>query len=524
MTKPLTLEQFLLEREHFSLGFLPTENPHPESHLLAEKATSDLPRAIDMLLKVDELALSQFLSQLETLQDLHRDIQITLKNNHRIFLVGCGATGRLSLVLEKLWRLYAPENKKHLVRGIIAGGELALIHSLESFEDYPVYGEYQLREAGLNKDSKDDLVIAITEGGETPFVLGAAHYGSLVTDKPVHLLFCNPKTLLKDRVERSRRAIENSRIISHELYVGAMALSGSTRMQASTVLQLAVGGLLFNWDKPFARFTEDIKTFSKLVCSEAEKKELQKLIEGEALCYKNNQSAIYLADQSLALTLLTDTTERAPTFSLPNFENVLDSIAVKSLSYVSLKKTNNPSQAWESLLSRKPWPLASREFWHNLLEVAGESRMKGFDLSLNSRIRRQKDEKLPTGFELDFSDVGDSRWQASRDGDVVWQGREKDMHPLYQQTLLKMRLNLVSTLIMGRLERYHSNIMTWVRPSNRKLIDRALRNIRFLLQQADSQRSSEVSDETILQLIFELKSQENRNTPIVLDVFKMLIK
>ena len=55
------------------------------------------------------------------------------------------------------------------------------------------------------------------------------------------------------------------------------------------------------------------------------------------------------------------------------------------------------------------------------------------------------------------------------------------LHPLCEHVLLKMLLNAFSMLVMGRLGRYESNLMTWVRPSNYKLIDRAIRCIAFLL-------------------------------------------
>lgn len=47
--------------------------------------------------------------------------------------------------------------------------------------------------------------------------------------------------------------------------------------------------------------------------------------------------------------------------------------------------------------------------------------------------------------------------------------------------LIKVILNKHSTLVMGRLNRIKSNIMSWVRPSNNKLIDRAIRYVRHLL-------------------------------------------
>ena len=49
--------------------------------------------------------------------------------------------------------------------------------------------------------------------------------------------------------------------------------------------------------------------------------------------------------------------------------------------------------------------------------------------------------------------------------------------PLFKHLVLKMILNTHSTLIMGRLGRYEGNVMTYVRASNNKLIDRAIRYI-----------------------------------------------
>ena len=53
---------------------------------------------------------------------------------------------------------------------------------------------------------------------------------------------------------------------------------------------------------------------------------------------------------------------------------------------------------------------------------------------------------------------------------------------LEEQVLVKLALNLHSTLAMGRVGRYRANVMTWVRPSNRKLIDRAIRYTEALLR------------------------------------------
>lgn len=74
-------------------------------------------------------------------------IQDTLKSGNKVFMCGCGATGRLSLVLETLFRQKFGNTDK--VISFMAGGDFALIKSVESFEDRTEYGERQLMELGF---------------------------------------------------------------------------------------------------------------------------------------------------------------------------------------------------------------------------------------------------------------------------------------------------------------------------------------------------------------------------------------
>jgi N-acetylmuramic acid 6-phosphate etherase len=55
------------------------------------------------------------------------------------------------------------------VIGELTGGDRALINALEGFEDLFVIGELQLHDNGIKKG---DVVIAVTEGGETSSVIG----------------------------------------------------------------------------------------------------------------------------------------------------------------------------------------------------------------------------------------------------------------------------------------------------------------------------------------------------------------
>ena len=117
--------------------------------------------------------LEKFKSYIPSILDLRKDIQSTLKEGGRIYLCGCGATGRLSLLLERLWRKLVPGDEN--VRAFMAGGDVALVHSLESFEDFPEYGARHLEQLGF---TENDLLISSTEGGETPYVIGATEFAA----------------------------------------------------------------------------------------------------------------------------------------------------------------------------------------------------------------------------------------------------------------------------------------------------------------------------------------------------------
>lgn len=78
--------------------------------------------------------------------------------------------------------------------------------------------------------------------------------------------------------------------------------------------------------------------------------------------------------------------------------------------------------------------------------------------------------------------------------------------------LLKIILNTHSTLVMGRLDRYQSNLMTWVRASNYKLIDRAVRYVTILLKQ----KGRDIPYDELVRTCFELKDSIAKDQSLVL--------
>ncbi len=79
-----------------------------------------------------------------------------------------------------------------------------------------------------------------------------------------------------------------------------------------------------------------------------------------------------------------------------------------------------------------------------------------------------------------------------------------------------MGLNIQSTLLMGLLERFEGNMMSYVRPSNFKLVNRAQRYIEYFLKR----EGVEVPEEKIIELIFDHDSSQS--SPVVISVLEKL--
>jgi len=164
-------EDFLSISSQFKLGSLITESSHPATRNLSFLAKNNLPEAISVLKGLDINTLNVLSSKKQEIYYLRDSIKSVLEAGHNIYFCGCGSTGRLSLTVETLWRqVHANDDMRDRVFSFMTGGDVALISSIENFEDFTEYGVRQLIESGF-KDG--DLLVASTEGGETPFVIGA---------------------------------------------------------------------------------------------------------------------------------------------------------------------------------------------------------------------------------------------------------------------------------------------------------------------------------------------------------------
>lgn len=509
-------EDFLNESHKFRLGALPTEQSHPLTKNLSDWAKHDLPRAIQTLCKVDRMALQELLNRRLQLCELQSVMSQVLSNGGRLFFVGCGATGRLSLSIEFFWReRFGQTPLKDRVISLMAGGDVALVHALEGFEDHADYGARHLESLGF---SSRDILIASTEGGETPFVIGAAQRATEISQYPTVFAYCNPTAILKSKIERSRHILENPKILAVELFVGSMAITGSTRMQASTALMLALSSALFAAADEKSTTESAVRLIEELVehlNQHADFRFLAPLIEAESEVYKNEGQMIYATDR-FGLTVFTDTTERSPTFSLPAFDNFKFPKMPHASCHVELLGTQTEKDGWSHLLGRNPRSLN----WPEVHKRTSEEYLLGFDFSEGSSDKRQAlTGQVPQRFAI--VDGGAQGIQFRFRNQTAYLHGFSHGPDWRHHVLLKMALNIQSTLVMGRLGRYEGNFMTWVYPTNGKLVDRAARYTLLLLERRGVHG---VSYEEVVRAQFAEKATLKPNESIVLKTADRLAK
>jgi N-acetylmuramic acid 6-phosphate etherase len=536
-------EEFLNRQRAFRLGELLTESSHPKTKTLSQTAEVGLPAAIKLLQSVDDEippAMKNVLQQ-DSFQELTEAFVKALNANKRIFFTGCGATGRLSILLEAAWRRYWRKlnqecSEKGLeipdmedrVFSVMAGGDFALIKSVEGYEDFPDFGRYQLREKRIQPG---DVVVAITEGGETPFVIGTAWEG-LDAGAKVFFVYNNPTEGLCRYVKRSREVIEEPRITKLDLTTGPMAITGSTRMQATTAELFVVGSA---FEIALVRFLRKsahggspmqvaklglkerqagdyLRLLSELLEQISNPRVVDTLARAtrfEEGIYRRRGLVTYMAD-SFLLDVLTDTTERSPTFMLPAFRKYGDNRSPSSWAFVK-DPFRTTEKAWHELLQREPRGLEwGREVYEQLkapvnlkaqppkldnseiykFMVGNESDPSRTDAPDSALVvvtaGGQTDRLIRTALQKFGSRYKKTAALIVGSADAAVPTNETFQFPcslsdsplqLWHHLAVKLILNTLSTATMVRMGRVIGNAMVWLSPSNKKLIDRGSRLI-----------------------------------------------
>jgi N-acetylmuramic acid 6-phosphate etherase len=545
--------EFLKISGQFKLGALVTESSHPVTANLSEVAKEDIVKALDLLFQVDGDVIAKYREFAESgrAEQIADTVLRALKNGGRIFFTGCGSTGRLSILLDSVWRDYWQQQRRR--RGdvvsckeaedfenrtfsVMAGGDFALIKSVEGFEDFAAFGNKQIGDLGV---CDKDVVFAITEGGETSFVIGTAWKGVEVGAK-VYFVYNNPDDVLCKHVERSREVIEDSRIEKINLTTGPMAITGSTRMQATTIqlcVLLTVMEMVIRELAPDNAETASAKELSAAIYQNLVwqmlglrapdfLQQLASLVSLEESVYRSGRKNNYYANL-FGIDVLTDTTERSPTYCTPPFRKFDDTTATESWSFLLLPYETQ--QAWKWILKREPrcveWSEAEvrqlvgedkfAKTYETIRKISAAELMRfkigsdGIDfrklkpgdsaIAIVSGTKNQASardtffaEELKRA-QLAGAKTGVIHFGVSKEESALFSTfpegcvsvfvpriRDATRLRIVRRVTAKIILNALSTCTMVRLGRVMGNYMIWVVASNLKLIDRATRYIQKL--------------------------------------------
>jgi N-acetylmuramic acid 6-phosphate etherase len=523
---------FLEISGQFKLGALVTEASHPVTANLSEVARKDPTAALGLLFQADEDVLKKFRAVVQSgrIESMAATVLAAIKNGGRFFFTGCGSTGRLSILLDSVWRdfwrQHGNQDTENRTFSVMAGGDFALIKSVEGFEDFTEFGKKQITD--LNVSSRD-VVFAITEGGETSFVIGTAWAGVAAGAK-VYFVYNNPDEVLCEHVARSREVIQDARIEKVNLTTGPMAITGSTRMQATsiqlcvllTVLEIVSHELIGTSGKDApANFLAALEELFATLHSPEFRGQLAQLVTLEEKIYRANHKNNYHANR-LAIDVLTDTTERSPTFCTPPFRKFDDAAAAESWSFLFLPNDWTDT-AWENLLKRKPrclewtreevFALVGEEKVERTLETIHKispTELLRYKIGINGLKYREQfgcDSTIAVisrkeDCEIHWKQLEHAHEIGAQTGQIYFghlssaesaqqiktrvPGCVSVFMPLPEAPFLldgvahvatKLVMNALSTCTMVRLGRVMGNYMVWVVPSNLKLIDRATRYI-----------------------------------------------
>lgn len=195
-----------------------TEQPSNYRHL-EKMSVEELTKNINHEDKLVAVAIEK---ALPALNKLINAVVEKLKNGGRMFYLGAGSGGRLS-VLDAIELPTTYGIDKGIVNVILAGGIPRLAEAREEMEDNIMEGWKELKKQNI---SKKDIVIGITASGTTPFVVGGlreCRKNNIATG----CIVSNPNSPAADQAD-----------YPVEVITGPEFVTGSTRMKCGTAQKM----------------------------------------------------------------------------------------------------------------------------------------------------------------------------------------------------------------------------------------------------------------------------------------------
>jgi N-acetylmuramic acid 6-phosphate etherase len=448
---------FVQEKTPYQLHTLVTEQRHPKTWNLSDRISQDLEAGLRMLFTVDEdisAKLQSLAQQRDVLERAVQAVEEAVLSGNKIYIFGCRDTGRWTKWVESsIWRpfwknlqtrkkIWAKVSSKvgdgienHLI-GEMPGADRSLISPLEGWEDVMLTGRLQLEEREIEPG---DVVFGVSASGESPAVIGTIYealddwtrrhpYDAEKTQKNLFFIFNNPETVLLP-FDRCQAVLEEPGISKINLTTGPQALTGSNRLQASTIdayliaqiIQTALDRTLRQSlsDKEMANlgfktpvvFSEKLEEFPSIL------RDVKKIIPSIAKltllteqAFQEERFTSFSALKGFG-TVFNDCAERGPAFRLWPLDTV-KTIPRKSRIQVWAPRPNL-EEAWFVLLGRPFRGLVPSNYKNRLeQEILNDDLLQSISQSLKSA---QDDQQYL--YDFSFSDFN-LRNRAAKKGDL----------------------------------------------------------------------------------------------------------
>jgi len=204
-----------------SLDSLLTEQPNPTSKKIDRVSTTEL---LTIVNREDQLVATAVEKEIPSIASAIDAVVEHFQHGGRLFYIGAGTSGRLG-VLDAVECPPTFGIASDRVQAILAGGCDAMWISQEDTEDDVIAAQRDLAERRLHKE---DVLVAISASGRTPYTLGAVKFATTLDVFTVGIS-CNPKSDLAALTDVAITPV-----------VGPEIITGSTRMKAGTAQKLVL--------------------------------------------------------------------------------------------------------------------------------------------------------------------------------------------------------------------------------------------------------------------------------------------
>jgi len=223
---------------------LQTENRNQSTINIDSVSTIEMLQMINNEDKKVALAVEKEIENISKAVDI---IVEKLHNGGRLIYIGAGTSGRIAILdASECPPTYGTD--PDLVQAFIAGGDKAIVRSIEGAEDDSELGANELKAIDFNCK---DVLIGIAASGRTPYVLGAIDYAVSVGAVTIGISN-NPDSILDKACDISICPV-----------TGPEAVTGSTRMKAGTsqklVLNMISTGVMIKYGKVYENLMVDVK-------------------------------------------------------------------------------------------------------------------------------------------------------------------------------------------------------------------------------------------------------------------------